>query len=633
MKIRDGQIDVAILAGPRLKQWPTQGVRVLSRHCSDSGLKVGWYGGPGVRVRGVLPLESSGALVMVEDVQGRLHRIQAKSVVKVSPDLEFPLPFEGWYSPGLIPEATARKLLTQGSLNWQSVVVILGTGNRALRLGAELLESHLSTRVVCVESVYPEVQGWEVDRRRFEMRGGKIIFGKPVVLSPKSPFLWSIKIQDDHGIRVIDVARVISVGPFADDSGFRESPPGSLLVEWENSEASQVKDDVEKVLLDENRAVVLASLIIKGLADPPSEFKAHFERALWSGKQRLRGLETLSDRRFSWAYDGKWLSPESKKILHEFEGTPKALKREGLLASIECVESIGCKVCEKVCPANAIQIDREKKTFLIEDKCTGCGFCLQACPSQVPVMIEGEGAGSYTTLVLPYTEKPAPKKGDRVGLLSRKGEVLVQGRVLDQFLDPYLDGAVSLFKVEVPSHLIWEVRGMIPIQGIEDISNSEDFYQERGTRVEVQIHGESRRVREGQLASVALFEIGMARPNDILMCEDGSCGLCQIQADGVKKFACETQIHQGMDLRFTRDHPASSELCPCLGITSTQLGEKIESVKPDTLEALSQVIEVGQGKCHGMLCKRAFLELSRAAGVKSDRFNDWSFPWGDWMIK
>ncbi|MBU6154208.1 MAG: 4Fe-4S binding protein [Bdellovibrionales bacterium] len=629
MKIRDGQIDVAILAGPRLRQWPTQGVRVLSRHCSDAGLKVGWYGGPGMRVRGVLPLESSGALVMVEDVQGRLHRIQAKSVIKVSPELEFPLPFDGWYSPGLIPEATARKLLTQGSLNWQSVVVILGTGNRALRLGAELLESHLSTRVVCVESVYPEVRGWEVDRRRFEMRGGKIIFGKPVLLSQKSPFLWSIKIQDDHGIRVIDVARVISVGPFSDDSGFREYPPGSLLIEWENSEASLVKDDVEKVLLDENRAVVLASQIIKGLTEVPSDLKSGFDRALWAGKQKLKELESLKQRRFSWSYDGKWLSPESKRQLHEFEGVPKALKKEGLLASIECVEKIGCKVCEKVCPAHAIKIDREQKRFLIEDRCTGCGFCLQVCPSQVPVMIEGEGAGSYSTLVLPFAEKPAPKKGDRVGLLSRKGEVLVQGRVLDQFLD----GPVPLFKVETPSHLIWEVRGMLPLQGIEETSNSEDFYQERGTRVEVQIHGESRRVREGQMVSVALFEIGMARPNDILMCEDGSCGLCQIQADGVKKFACETQIHQGMDIRFTRDHPASSELCPCEGITCAQLTEKIDSVKPDTLEALSQVIEVGQGKCHGLLCKRSWIELSRAAGVESERYNDWSFPWGDWTVK
>ncbi|NDG84376.1 MAG: 4Fe-4S dicluster domain-containing protein [Proteobacteria bacterium] len=566
---------------------------------------------------------------MVEDVQKRLHRIRAKAVVKVTPDIEFPLPFEGWYSPGLIPEATARKLLKQGSLNWQSVVVILGTGNRALRLGAELLEAGLSARVVCVESVFNEVQGWEVDRRRFEIRGGKIITGKPVHLAQKSPFLWSIRIQDDHGVRVIDAARIISVGPFTGDSGFREYPPGSLMVEWENSEASQVQDDVEKVLLDENRAVVLASLFIKGLADPPSRFKAQFERTLWLAKQKLKELESIGSRRHHWSYEGKWLASESRKSLLDFEGVPKELKPERMVASIECVEAIGCRVCEKSCPAHAIRIDREKKTFLVEDQCTGCGFCLKACPSQVPVMIEGAASGSYTNLVFPFTEKPLPKKGDRVGLLSRRGEVLVQGRVMDQFLD----GPVPLFKVEVPSHLIWEVRGVLPVEGVGDVGSSDEFYEERGARVEVQIHGESRRVREGQVTSVALFEIGMARPNDILLCGDGSCGLCQIEVDGVKKFACETTIHQGMDLRFTRDHPSSSELCPCQGITPTEIEEKIASIRPDTLEAFSQVSAVCQGKCHGLLCRKSWISLSRTCGIQGERFNDWRFPWVDWAIK
>jgi ferredoxin len=629
MKMRDGQIDVAILGGPRLRQWPTQGVRVLSRHCSDAGLKVGWYGGPGLQVRGVLPLDFGGGLVMVEDVQGRLHRIQAKSVVKVVPDLEFPLPFEGWYSPGLIPESTARKLLEQGSLNWQSVVVILGTGNRALRLGAELLEKHLATRVVCLESVFSEVQGWEVNRRKFEVQGGKILFGTPVLLSQKSPFLWSLKVQDTQGVRVIDVARVVSVGPFEVDSGFREYPSGSLLVEWENSEASLVSADVERVLLDENRAVVLASTIIRGLGETSTEFKSRLERQVWTAKQKLRELETLGAKRFQWEYEGKWLSAPSKKALHEFEGVPRQLKPEGLMASIECVEAIGCRVCEKSCPAQAIKIDRDKKTFLLEDRCTGCGFCLQACPSQVPVMIEGEGKGSYTPLVFPIIEKPLPKKGERVSLLSRKGEVLAQGRVLDLFLD----GPVPLLKIEVPTHLMWEVRGILPLVNPEEAQGSDHFYEERGARVEVQIHGESRRVREDQLISVALFEIGMARPNDILMCEDGSCGLCQIEADGVKKFACETKIHHGMDIRFTRDHPSSSELCPCEGITSEQLKEKIDSTRPESLEALSQVMSVTQGRCHGLLCKRSWICLSEAAGIEGGRYNNWNFPWGDWAIK
>src|ERR1019366_7253995 len=106
------------LAGPRLSQWPTHGVRILSKLCADAGLKAGWYGGAGMTVTGVLPNEGSGGIVMMEDVQKRIHRIEAKAIVKVVAHLEFPYPFEGWYAPGLIPESAAIKLLKQGSLSW-----------------------------------------------------------------------------------------------------------------------------------------------------------------------------------------------------------------------------------------------------------------------------------------------------------------------------------------------------------------------------------------------------------------------------------------------------------------------------------------------------------------------------------
>ncbi len=629
MKIRDGQVDVAILSGPRLKQWPTQGVRVLSRHCSDAGLKVAWYGGTGLKVRGVLPLEASGGVVMVEDAQRRLHRIKAKAIVKVSPELEFPLPFKGWYSPGLIPESTARKLLDEGSLNWQPVVVILGSGNRALRLGSEILDRKLAIRVICIESVFNETQSWEVEKRHFETKGGRILFGNPIQLLQKTPFTWELKVQDTQGIRVIDVARVISVGPFDKDFGFREYPVGSYLIEWENTEASLMASDVERVLLDEHRAVVLAARLIKGLTALPVQSKSRFEKQLWASKQKLKEMESLPANRFRFEFEGKWLKTESRQKLTLFGGTPKNLKADRIVASIECIENIGCRVCEKACPTNAIQIDRPKNLFLVEDLCTGCGFCLQACPSRVPIMIEGDAQQSFTTLIFPFSEKGGLKKGDKVGLLSRNGGMLAQGRVLDLFLD----GKIPLYKIEVPSHLIWEARAIVLVNTKGELEDANDFYQERGVRVDVQIQGGVRRVREGQNVSVSLFEIGMARPNDILICDDGSCGLCQIEVDGVKKLACESRIHQGMSIRFTRDHRPSSELCPCRSITEEAFKSTLGSTRPETLEAVTQVSAVGQGKCHGLLCKSSWTRLAEMEGIESPRFNDWRFPWVDWMFK
>ncbi len=632
-KVRDGNVDVAILSGPRLSLWPTQGARVLSRHCADAGLRVGWYGGSGMNVRGVIPLEGSGGVVMVEDAQKRLHRITSKAVVKIVPELNLPLPFTGWYSPGLVPESAAKKLLAQGKLNWNPIVVILGSGNRALRLGAELMQSKTANRVVCVESVYDHVQGWEVERRRYEILGGKIIFGKLMQLVQKSPFLWELKVQDENGTRVLDAARIISVGPFDEDAGFREYPPGSHLIEWENTEVDALNQDVEHVLLDEHRAMILAGRLIKGLKEQTSEFKSQLDKNIWQSKQKLRELETLDEHRFKWSFDGKWLSSESKLKLTEFPGTLKKPTAGKTLASIECIEAIGCRVCEKACPTGAIKIEREPKggtkQFLLEDLCTGCGFCLQACPSQVPMMFEGDVAESYSTLIFPYREKSPIKKGDRIGLLNRKGDVLVTSKVLDQFLD----GEVPLYKFEVPSHLAWDVRGVIPITQAPPDGTVTELYEEGGNRVEVQIQGDVRRVREGQLVSVALFEIGMSRPNDILICEDGSCGLCQIEVDGVRTLACTSKIHQGMAIRFTRVHGPSSHLCPCSEVSTDDLRTKCEATRPDSLEALTQLSEAAQGRCHGLLCKQAWMRVARDSGVQTQGYAEWMFPWMDWVFK
>lgn len=637
--MREGQIDVAIVAGPRIKAWPTLGVRMLSRWCADAGLKVGWYGGPDLKVRGVLPLEGSGGIVIVQDLQNRIHRMQAKAIVKVTAPLNFPNPFPGWYSPGLVPESTARKLLEEASLSWQPVVVILGTGNRALRLGSEMLQRRIASRVVCLESVFDHVQGWEVEKRRFEVLGGRFVYGQLSSLTAKSPFLWELKIQDQNGIRVIDTARVISVGPFESDPGYKEYPGGSYLFEWRNSDQLAFVNDVESIMLDEARAVVLASRLLKGLADSAGDVKLQLERALWIAKQKLRELETLGEHRFAWKHEGKWLSPESKQVLTGFPGTPKNLQPGKWLASIECVEAIGCRACERSCPTNAIQIERDvyggTKSFLIENDCTGCGQCLIACPSQVPVMMDGDHTRSFSHLILPYRERVPLKKGDKVTLLNRKGEVLVQSKIVDFFIEgDVMKSEVPLYKVEVPTHLVWEVRGMVGIAPKPEVESPDDLYQERGLRTEVQIQGDIRRVRENQTISMSLFELGVARPNDILVCEDGSCGLCQIDVDGMKKFACESTIHQGMAIRFTRDHHPSSELCPCSEVTVESFKGMCAAAKPETVEALSPLSEAGRGRCHGIICREACIRTAKECGIRTEnREVDWSFPWSDWVLK
>lgn len=50
--------------------------------------------------------------------------------------------------------------------------------------------------------------------------------------------------------------------------------------------------------------------------------------------------------------------------------------------SMDCIDVNGETMCQKSCPFDAIFIDSEKNTSVIDnDKCTDCGFCVEACPT------------------------------------------------------------------------------------------------------------------------------------------------------------------------------------------------------------------------------------------------------------
>jgi len=70
-----------------------------------------------------------------------------------------------------------------------------------------------------------------------------------------------------------------------------------------------------------------------------------------------------------------------------------------------------CLICAEICPFNAIEMrivdnfrGMFKRPFVVEDKCTGCGYCEKACPvygrSAIEVYSIGEErkrSGSYIT--------------------------------------------------------------------------------------------------------------------------------------------------------------------------------------------------------------------------------------------
>lgn len=645
---RDAKFDVVVVAGPRIDPWPTAGTRALSTLCAEMGLSAGLFGGDTLSVRGVIPLPGTGSLVIVEDVQKRVHRIHARAVVKVSSDPSLPDPFPGWRSQGLIPISTAERLRneSQTQIQWDPATVILGTGNRALRFASSLLESGV-LEVYCVESYAQwgakRFAGWEVERRRFESLGGRLIEALPYSLSAKGPLLWEFRLQDNQGIRLLEVARVVAAGPFRDEPAVREHPPGSFQFELVQTSGATKADDVEGWVLDEERGRWLAGKIVKSLVQDLGSKRDELDRIYKRAKGRMKRYEKHRGEPFTPSYQGKWVAVEDSRKLRAFSGVPQKDHRARLVASIECFEEIPCNLCMTSCPENAIEIGRVPRAqgVLNESKCTACGLCLNACPSGATLMIQERGEHSLSKITLPWRGIRPWQVGEFAIVVNRRGENLGSARVTQVEGPNARSMRVQQVHLDVPTHLVWEARGLK--RGRPDAALDEAYLaaasrsSSSAEKVEILLNGEKRLVRDRVPVSVGLFETGQSRPDDILFCPDGSCGLCQVTIDGVKKLACQTKLHRGMSIKLMEtsapnEEKADDMLCPCLSITKEEVINRMQNGKLQSPEAVLSVTHVGEGRCHGQLCMGAFRRLMLDQGLDASQWVDWRFPWSEWVV-
>lgn len=657
MYLRDSEFDVAIVASPRVSLWPSVGVRAISGLCAEMGLKVGTFGGPGLYPRGVVPLSGTGGMVLISDQQNRIHRVRARSIVKVIAQSAFPDPFEGWRSEGMIPVDTAWKLVKDARTSWRPGVAILGTGNSALRLGSHLLEQEMTEEVFCIESFFDwggkRFSAWEVEKRRFEMLGGKIIEAKPVQLKRQSALLWDFKLDDFKGKRILTVARVVSAGPYMNLPTVREYPPGSLLFELEQTSLLDYADNVEGWNTEDKSARWLASKIGKSLLTDHWRKKEEPYLSLKKSKQKMETLNDHLSAPHTPNYDGKWLAPLDLGALQTFPGVPHEMYKKKPIASLECFESISCNLCQQVCPESAIKIERDvagTRDFLDESKCTGCGICVSVCPSSAISLVHERENQTFSTVVLPWRGKKTWEKGELGSLVNRKGERLASARMLKQYRPEGLEKLTSvsgttvdfsdLLEVETPIHLLWHARGMKEKKPREIQDESflmSALFANNQEVAEVTLDGEKRILRENIPVSIALFETGLSRAGDALLCNDGSCQLCEISVDGAKKLGCEARVHQGMVIKLSarESEKEASEgyLCPCLNIRWSEVLDRIQQGKLKSPEAIVSVTHVGEGECHGQLCLGAFRRLLLKEGVDLKNWIDWRFPFSEWKIK
>lgn len=70
-----------------------------------------------------------------------------------------------------------------------------------------------------------------------------------------------------------------------------------------------------------------------------------------------------------------------KKAIHTYESNHKIVNKVKH-CNMECTDKPGKTLCQASCPFDAILIDSKcNTTYIDNDKCTDCGFCVDACPT------------------------------------------------------------------------------------------------------------------------------------------------------------------------------------------------------------------------------------------------------------
>ena len=99
---------------------------------------------------------------------------------------------------------------------------------------------------------------------------------------------------------------------------------------------------------------------------------------------------------------------------------------------IKCDQDIPCNPCEASCKQGAIVIGGElnQQPSVCNEKCTGCGACLSACPGRAIRLVQYNADALHAAITVPYEFDPLPTVGDDVEVLDDSFHAFAKGTVL-----------------------------------------------------------------------------------------------------------------------------------------------------------------------------------------------------------
>ena len=135
-----------------------------------------------------------------------------------------------------------------------------------------------------------------------------------------------------------------------------------------------------------------------------------------------------------------------KSILSEQTfNLPKQTKQHHI-ADIVREECIGCTICIKVCPVDAIIGARHMIHKVLESQCNGCELCIDQCPVDCMSMIPTKGQISWTwpSLQSEQSKKNYYHRIERLDRMKKEKELNRQKILEDTDMEEYIRYALEV---------------------------------------------------------------------------------------------------------------------------------------------------------------------------------------------
>jgi len=115
------------------------------------------------------------------------------------------------------------------------------------------------------------------------------------------------------------------------------------------------------------------------------------------------------------------------------------------IADIVREECIGCTICIKVCPVDAIVGARHMIHKVLEHQCNGCELCIEECPVNCMTMVKAKEqiAWTWPSIQSEQSKKNYYQRIDRLDRIKKEKELNRQKVLEDRDMDDYIRYALD----------------------------------------------------------------------------------------------------------------------------------------------------------------------------------------------